>query len=40
MEAAPQLLAVLSADIQGRLLYANAAFTRVLHIPPADLLGR
>jgi PAS domain-containing protein len=40
VEAAPQLLAVLSADIQGRLLYANDAFSRVLHLPPTGLLGR
>lgn len=40
VECAPQLLGVLSADIEGRLLYANDAFGRVLHRVPGDLLGR
>lgn len=39
MEGAPQLLGVVSADAEGRLLYANDAFGRELHMLPTALRG-
>lgn len=39
INGAPQLLGVLSADAECRLLYANDAFGRELHLLPNALLG-
>lgn len=40
IEEAPDMIAVLSPDIESRFLFANGAFARVLHVTPASILGR
>ena len=40
VEDAPDMMAVVSPDLDCSLLYANEAFGRVLGFPPRRLLGR
>jgi len=40
IEESPDMIAVLSPDIDSRFLFANAAFARLLHTMPSTLLGR
>ena len=40
MEESPNMFAVVSPDLDATMLYANAAFERVLSTTPEMLLGR
>lgn len=40
VEAAPHIVLVLSEDLNCRILYANAAIARVLHMHVASVFGR
>lgn len=40
VEEAPHIVLVLSPDIQCRVLYANKALTRILHVKTEAVLGR
>ena len=40
MDEMPAMLAVVSCDVQARVLFANNAFAHFLHVGPQALVGR